>query len=90
MKYRGVKNTSFPESGLFPRPAGLQPSVIPYDSTFAFFHIFVSHLYFDAAIFYGFTNYEAAQSAAAQRTYILFFQILFIYCYKFCGHSDLF
>ena len=88
MKYRGVKNASFPESDLFPRPAGLQPSVIPYDSTFAFF---MSYLYFDAAIFfYGFTNYKAAQSAAAMRAYILFFQILFLCCYKFCGHSDLF
>lgn len=37
VKYRGVENVSFPESGLFPRPAGLHPSVIPYDSTFAFF-----------------------------------------------------
>lgn len=90
VKYRGVENVSFPESGLFPRPAGLHPSVIPYDSTFAFFHIFVSHLYFDAATFYGFTNYKAAQSATAMCAYILFFQILFLYCYKFCGHSDLF
>lgn len=40
--------------------------------------------------FYGFTNYKAALFTAAMRDYILFFQILFLYCYKFCGHSDLF
>lgn len=33
---------------------------------------------------------KAAQSAAAMRACILFFQILFLCCYKFCGHSDLF
>lgn len=33
---------------------------------------------------------NAAQSAAAMRACILFFQILFLCCYKFCGHSDLF
>ena len=32
---------------------------------------------------------KAAQSAAAMRACILFFQILFLCCYKFCGHSDL-
>lgn len=32
---------------------------------------------------------NAAQSAAAMRACILFFQILFLCCYKFCGHSDL-
>ena len=50
-KCREAKNLYVPESGLFPRPADLQPSVIPYDSTFAFFFIFVSHLYFGATIF---------------------------------------
>ncbi|EFQ06977.1 hypothetical protein HMPREF9436_01573 [Faecalibacterium cf. prausnitzii KLE1255] len=40
--------------------------------------------------FYGLTNYKVAQYAAAMRACILFFQILFLCCYKFCGHSDLF
>ena len=89
-KCREVKNLYFPESGLFPRPADLQPSVIPYDSTFAFFIFLCLISILVLQSFYGLTNYKAAQSAAAMRACILFFQILFLCCYKFCGHSDLF
>ena len=88
-KCREVKNLYFPESGLFPRPADLQPSVIPYDSTFAFFIFLCLISILVLQSFYGLTNYKAAQSAAAMRACILFFQILFLCCYKFCGHSDL-
>ena len=89
-KHREVKNLYFPESGLFPRPADLQPSVIPYDSTFAFFIFLCLISILVLQSFYGLTNYKAAQSAASMRACILFFQILFLCCYKFCGHSDLF
>lgn len=81
-KYREAKNLYFPESGLFLRPADLQPSVIPYDSTFAFFIFLCLISILVLQSFYGLTNYKAAQSAAAMRACILFFQILFLCCYK--------
>lgn len=65
-KCREVKNLYFPESGLFLRPADLQPSVIPYDSTFAFFIFLCLISILVLQSFYGLTNYKVAQSAAAQ------------------------
>ena len=62
-----MKNLYFSESGLFPRPADLQPSVIPYDSTFAFFIFLCLISILVLQSFYGLTNYKAAQSAAAMR-----------------------
>ena len=58
-KHREVKNLYFPESGLFPRPADLQPSVIPYDSTFAFFIFLCLISILVLQSFYGLTNYKS-------------------------------
>jgi len=55
-----------------------------------FLYFYVSLVFWCYNLFMDLQITKAAQSAAAMRACILFFQILFLCCYKFCGHSDLF